>query len=178
MVCRLPPVPAHGHSRRHQQAIARVSAHLGGRLWDERPLLLGEGDVYQFGVASGNSLVSILASAYRGVPATRIWAFDSFDGVPAEDAGEYTGWKAGVYRQSDTAAVVQRLTRAVATLGGNVTFIRGLFAETRSRKRSRVRRACCLRRTSTWTVTSTQGRSKPSSGLQKRCRAGWDSHRI
>jgi len=62
-----------------------------------------EGDVYEFGVASGVSVATFRkAIAEYGLPQPRIWGFDSFHGLPPELPGisRPLGWTSGTYDSS------------------------------------------------------------------------------
>jgi hypothetical protein len=73
-----------------------------------------QGLFLEFGVATGNTIRQIAASA---PPGTTVFGFDSFSGLP----GDWTGHveTAGAFRQ-----------RQVPKVPGNVTLLQGLFEET------------------------------------------------
>lgn len=80
-------------------AVSYISAH-----WDDTYKAFG-GDVYEFGVAGGNSIASIRAAFKTyGLQEPRTWGFDSFAGLPPEQRGisRPTGWSAGTYDSSRT----------------------------------------------------------------------------
>ena len=62
--------------------------------------LLETGDLYQFGVAEGYSLRSLLQIFTK----TRAWAFDTYDGMPLPENGEptfRTTWRRGQFAGSE-----------------------------------------------------------------------------
>ena len=124
--CKLPPAPSGGAAE--MRAVTNVARHLGGEPWVAEANVVGSGDVYQFGVAAGASLVNVLSKAYAHMLGTRIWGFDSFDGVPAEPMNEATAWKPGVYRQKDPEGLMKHLMQRLAQHQQTVKFIRGLYS--------------------------------------------------
>lgn len=93
--------------------------------------LLGPGhDVYQFGVASGKSLVRVLSSAYRDGD-SHLWGFDSFDGVPEEENGEITAWRPKQYKVDKQNSPRRTLAKLAKLLGSTnrADMVRGLFSQ-------------------------------------------------
>ena len=75
------------------------------------PVAPGHLDVYQFGVYTGGSL-RILSNLWQrfNLPApTSVWAFDSFQGLAAEQAGvsidKGGAWRAGAFSAADAFGV-------------------------------------------------------------------------
>eukprot|EP00240_Pyramimonas_obovata_P016425 CAMPEP_0118926470 /NCGR_PEP_ID=MMETSP1169-20130426/4141_1 /TAXON_ID=36882 /ORGANISM="Pyramimonas obovata, Strain CCMP722" /LENGTH=264 /DNA_ID=CAMNT_0006868025 /DNA_START=285 /DNA_END=1076 /DNA_ORIENTATION=+ len=96
-------------------------------LYDAAPTLLLDGDFYQFGVFGGKSL-EWLQPAF---PGTFVWGFDSFTGLPEEQAGvpAITGWAAGNYAAERFGVSPGALE---AKLGGpqRARFVKGFYNET------------------------------------------------
>ena len=87
------------------------------------------GDVYQFGVFTGASLRS-LARHYRGA---RLWAFDTFSGMPKvsdHTEGSYIkAWGPGAFNAAGSSRdKVKRLQEEFGAQGHNVSFIVGTYS--------------------------------------------------
>ena len=78
-----------------------------------------DGEVYQFGVASGRSLEVLLAKFKR-----RTWAFDTFTGMPLSEAGEVT---MSVWKEHNFAPHEADLRRRSGA--GDVNFIKGTYKD-------------------------------------------------
>jgi len=125
-----PALPVDEEAQASVDAIRRIASFKGGVLRTNNLSFWSGGDVYQFGVAAGNSLSKVLAPAVRRVASSQLWGFDSFDGVPAEEAGELTAWTPGVYRQALPEQHMANLTRNVHHIvGTRLQFVRGLFVD-------------------------------------------------
>jgi len=97
-------------------------------------------DLYEFGVFTGRSMRGLCLSLNEsGVPFRRFWGFDSFVGLPAEDAATERSsvskaqWQPGsfssseILRQSSYAALEAMLHRYIQD--SRVGFIRGFYNE-------------------------------------------------
>ena len=95
--------PMRGIAHKH----SRTCLSLGGGFWvPSGPLrtsslsFLETGDLYQFGVAEGHSLRSLLQIFTK----TRAWAFDTYEGMPLPESGEptfRTTWRRGQFAGSE-----------------------------------------------------------------------------
>lgn len=93
---------------------------------------LQDGDVYQFGVANGGTLEKLLAIFNRTT-----WGFDSFSGLPSEQAGELSvnDWRPGMKRGGTTNTDQTVRTNLARKLNGTVdvnrllTLISGMYGE-------------------------------------------------
>lgn len=94
------------------------------------------GDLYQFGVAGGGTLVQLLR-----IHNTTAWGFDTFTGLPPEQKGELSikDWKPGAFRgngvlnASGVHELVARKVRAAtgsSLLPGQLSLLTGTFNET------------------------------------------------
>jgi hypothetical protein len=65
--------------------------------------LLKDGDIYQFGVYSGISILNILEKYQKFNIKTNVWGFDSFCGLPEEKNEKlfYDVWKIGEFSSCD-----------------------------------------------------------------------------
>ena len=80
------------------------------------------GDVFQFGVATGNTLSQLQRCMTE--PGRHFFGFDTFSGMPVADSGEATlnVWKQGAFFGG-------RAEQLAARLGGNVTMIAGKYSD-------------------------------------------------
>jgi len=115
-----------GQWAKHTQDTPAGSNSVAWSLLDAAPMLVVDGDLYQFGVFGGKSL-EWLQPAF---PEAFVWGFDSFDGLPEEQSGvpAIRGWAAGSYDASRFGVTPEALQ---ARLGGNerAQFIKGFYNE-------------------------------------------------
>lgn len=94
-----------------------------------------EGDLYQFGVANGNTLIELVNTYNRTT-----WGFDSFVGLPAEQTGESTlrEWAVGMKRGNRGAGAAAVHNHVIRQLRGRfpadrLTLIPGFYNESLTR---------------------------------------------
>ena len=89
------------------------------------------GDIYAFGVYRGTSLLELGERVFP--EAVRLWAFDSFTGLPDSAAAEgHPDWAAGSFRAAEDASAAEHLIASLtARLGGpaRLGVVRGYFNE-------------------------------------------------
>jgi hypothetical protein len=89
---------------------------------------LAPGHIVEYGSYRGGSALFMAALAARLLPGTRVFALDTYDGMPPTDSA------IDAHRRGDFAdAGLDALVARAGALGlGNIAFIRGTFAETAS----------------------------------------------
>jgi len=86
---------------------------------------LADGHIAEFGTYRGGSAIFMAMVAKRLHPEVQVFAFDTFDGMPATDASK------DVHQQGDFPMDFEELSAAIRALGlDNLHLVKGLFEDT------------------------------------------------
>ena len=126
-------IPFKRYSREGKEllkALWTIEHRMVGPFFDSIKAEAIEGDIVEFGVYQGNSLLRIGEQCKRAGLDRQIYGFDSFEGLPAPTEADQSSWYQGKFSETTLEAVTRRLRRGKH---GNVILIKGWFEDTLTR---------------------------------------------